>query len=51
VLAVVALIAAGAVLSQRGGTATPQQVPAVRTDLPPRLQQDLQDLADQVARS
>lgn len=50
VLAVVALAAAGAVLSQRG-SATPQQVPAVRTDLPPQLQRDLQDLSDQVARS
>jgi hypothetical protein len=51
VLAVVALAAGGAVLSQRHESSTPQQVPAVRTDLPPQLQRDLQQLTDQVARS
>jgi serine/threonine protein kinase len=49
-VAVVALAGGGYALSQQG-TATPEQVPAVSTDLPDKLHDDLQDLVDQVARS
>ncbi len=49
VLAAGALAAAGAAMT-KGGTPTPQQVPAISQDLPSRLQQDLRELRDQVAR-
>lgn len=49
-LAAVALGAGGFALSQQG-SATPAQVPPVSTDLPQRLQNDLQEFVDQVARS
>ena len=47
-LATSALGVAGYALSQQGST-TPQQVPAVSTDLPQKLQDDLQQFVDQVA--
>jgi serine/threonine protein kinase len=49
-VAVLGLGAGGYALSQQG-SATPKQVPAVSTDLPHRLQDDVQQFVDQVARS
>jgi serine/threonine protein kinase len=48
--AVVALAAGGYALTQQEKT-TPDPVPAVSTDLPDKLHDDLQELVDQVARS
>jgi serine/threonine protein kinase len=48
-LAVLLLAVGGFALSQQG-SATPKQVPAVSTDLPPQLQNDVQQFVDQVAR-